>query len=85
VTATLGWVGCAVLVLSIAQSKPGRLRVLNLAASVVLMAYNIAIDAPPQVTMNAILALINVWQLVRLRDDRRSRKSPVPNSTATAR
>lgn len=71
----LGWAGSAVLVLSLTLSNVLRFRALNLLASVVLTVFNAALGIWPMVAMNAAIAGINVWHLVRLlrtRDDERA-------------
>lgn len=68
----VGWGGSAVLIWSLAQSSVLRFRALNLAASLVLTGFNAAIEVWPMVAMNAVIAGINVYFLVRLwrtRDD----------------
>jgi hypothetical protein len=71
----LGWAGSAVLILSLSLSNVLRFRVLNLIASVVLTVFNALLGIWPMVAMNAVIAGINVWHLVRLvrtRDDERT-------------
>lgn len=71
----VGWIGSAVLVWSLAQARVLRFRVLNLAASVVLTAYNAVLGVWPMVAMNAIIAGIDAFhinRLVRTRDDDRT-------------
>ena len=68
----IGWVGSAVLVLSLAQARVLRFRLLNLIASVVLTGYNAALGVWPMVAMNAVIAVLDSYHLVRLlrsRDD----------------
>jgi hypothetical protein len=68
----IGWLGSAVLVWSLAQARVVRFRALNLAASVVLTGYNAALGVWPMVAMNAVIAGLDVYHLVRLlrgRDD----------------
>lgn len=68
----LGWGGSALLVFSIMQARVLRFRALNLIACLVLMIFNGALEIWPMVAMNAALAAINGWFLVRLvreRDD----------------
>lgn len=68
----IGWVGSAVLVLSLAQARVLRFRLLNLVASVVLTGYNAALGVWPMVAMNAVIAVLDAYHLVRLlrsRDD----------------
>lgn len=68
----LGWGGSALLVFSLMQTAVLRFRVLNLAASLILLAFNALLGIWPMVALNAALSLINAWFLVRLlrqRDD----------------
>lgn len=68
----LGWGGSALLVYSLLQSRVLRLRVLNLAACLILTVFNWALEVWPMVGMNIVLALINLWfiaKLVRARHD----------------
>jgi hypothetical protein len=62
----VGWAGSAVLVWSLLQSRILRLRLLNLAGSVVLLAYNGVLRIWPMVGLNAVLAVINLVHLRRL-------------------
>lgn len=68
----LGWGGSALLVYSLLQSSLLRLRVLNLAACLILTVFNWALDVWPMVGMNIVLSAINLWfigQLLRERHD----------------
>lgn len=65
-TSALGWVGCAFLLISLAQSNTLRLRLFNLVACVILVVYNLAIGAEPPAATNALLAAVNLWRLMRL-------------------
>lgn len=62
----LGWGGSAVLVWSILQGRVLRLRAWGLLGSVLLVAYNGLIQVWPMVAMNAVIAGINSYHLVRL-------------------
>ncbi len=62
----LGWTGSAVLVVSLLQSRVLLLRAINLAGSVLLVAYNFALSVWPMVGLNTVLAAINVVFLVRM-------------------
>jgi hypothetical protein len=62
----LGWGGSALLVYSILQTRLLRLRVLNMVASTSLLAFNALIEVWPMVAMNAALASINAYFIVRL-------------------
>jgi hypothetical protein len=59
----VGWAGSALVVWSLLQSRILRLRWINLAGSLVLAAFNLALGVWPMVGLNAALALINVAQL----------------------
>jgi hypothetical protein len=68
----VGWAGGALLVISLLQARVLRFRVLNLAACLVLIAYNGFVGVWPMFGMNIVLSLINVWfivQLLRTRHD----------------
>jgi hypothetical protein len=62
----LGWIGSAILVASLLQGTMMRLRVLNLVAAVMLVAYNIVVETWPMVGMNLAVALIDIWFIVGL-------------------
>lgn len=62
----LGWGGSALLVYSLLQSRLLRLRVLNLAACLILIVFNWALEVWPMVGMNIVLAAINLWFIVKL-------------------
>lgn len=66
----LGWGGSALLVFSILQARVLRFRTLNLVACVVLLVFNALIAVWPMVGMNAVLAVINVYFIVRLARER---------------
>ncbi|WP_205474721.1 YgjV family protein [Nocardioides sp. SYSU D00038] len=66
----LGWGGSALLVFSLLQARVLRFRTYNLVACVILVVFNAAIGVWPMVGMNVVLALINIWFLVRLTRDR---------------
>ena len=66
----VGWGGSALLIFSLLQARVLRFRALNLVASLVLLVFNALLEVWPMVGMNAVLAGINVWFLVRLLRDR---------------
>lgn len=66
----LGWIGSAVLVISLLQTRVMRFRVLNLASCVVLIVFNAAIGVWPMAAMNVVLVGINIWAITRLLRDR---------------
>ena len=71
----LGWAGSALLVWSLLQGRILRLRVLNLIGSLVLLAFNALIEVWPMVALNAVLAGINIFYLVRLLRTRHDEKT----------
>ncbi|UUZ59732.1 YgjV family protein [Nocardioides sp. B-3] len=66
----LGWGGSALPVYSLLQSRLIRLRVLNLAACLILTVFNWALEARPMVGMNIVLAAINLWFILKLLRER---------------
>lgn len=62
----LGWGGSALLVFSLLQARVLRFRTLNLVACLILLVFNAAIAVWPMVGMNAVLAGINLFFIVRL-------------------
>lgn len=80
-TEVLGWAGSALLVYSLLQTRVLRFRLLNLAASVALVVFNAAVAVWPMVAMNAVIAAINIWHVVRLQrtrhDDRHYEVVPI--------
>ena len=71
----LGWGGSALLVYSLLQERVLRFRTLNLAATVVLLVFNALISVWPMVGMNAVLAVINVWFIVKLLGERHDQEA----------
>ena len=66
----IGWLGSAVLVWSLLQTQLRRLRLINLVGCVVLIGYNAALHVWPMVGLNVVLAVINVYHLVRMARER---------------
>ena len=66
----VGWIGSAVLVISLLQTRVMRFRVLNLASCVVLIGYNAAVEVWPMAAMNVVLVGINIWAISRLTRER---------------
>jgi len=66
----LGWGGSALLVYSLLQARVLRFRSLNLVGTMVLLVFNAILGVWPMVGMNAVLAVINVWFIVRLLRER---------------
>lgn len=59
----IGWLGSALLVYSVMQTRVLPFRVLNLAACAVLTAFNAVLGIWPMVAMNLALSAINLWHL----------------------
>ncbi len=59
----IGWIGSALLVISLLQGKMLLLRWLNLAASLLLVGYNAALEVWPMVVMNAAVCVIDAVHL----------------------
>lgn len=62
----VGWLGSALLVGSLLQTRVMRFRVLNTVSCVVLIGYNAALGVWPMAAMNVVLTVINVVVIVRL-------------------
>lgn len=66
----IGWAGSALLVLSLLQARVLRFRTLNLIACLILVFFNAMVEVWPMAAMNAVLAAINIWFIVRLQRER---------------
>jgi hypothetical protein len=62
----VGWAGSGLLVWSLLQTRILRLRALNLTGSLILLFFNAVLRVWPMVGLNAVLAAINIFYLVRL-------------------
>lgn len=70
----IGWLGSALLVASLLQTRLMRLRVLNLIACLILIGFNAALAVWPMVGMNIVLSAINIYfiaKMLRQRHDSR--------------
>lgn len=67
-----GWIGSALLIVSLLQTRVLRFRILNLAASLILVLFNALLAVWPMVGMNAAVCVINVVFIIRLLRDWRS-------------
>ncbi|WP_182113659.1 MULTISPECIES: hypothetical protein [unclassified Actinotalea] len=61
----IGWLGSALLVASLLQTRVLRFRVLNTISCVVLIGYNAALGVWPMAVMNVVLTVINITVVVR--------------------
>ena len=62
----VGWVGSAVLVVSLLQTRVMRFRVLNTISCVLLVGYNAVLGVWPMVALNVVLVVVNLAVVVRL-------------------
>ena len=62
----VGWLGSALLVVSLMQARVLRFRVLNLVACIVLTGFNAVLEIWPMVAMNIVLSVINLWHIRKL-------------------
>ena len=63
----IGWLGSGILVWSLMQTQILRLRVFNLVGCFIHIGYNAVVGVWPMVGLNIALAIINIYNLVRLR------------------
>jgi hypothetical protein len=66
----IGWIGSALVILSLAQARVLRFRWLNLAGAVLAVAYNVVLAIWPFAAMNAVIAVIDLYWLRRLYAER---------------
>ncbi len=63
----IGWIGSAMVVLSLAQARVWRFRVMNFAGAVLATFYNAVLGIWPFAAMNGIIAVIDAYWMARLR------------------
>lgn len=68
----IGYLGSALVLVSMLMTSVVRLRIINLIGSVIFAGYAIAIRSYPTAIMNICLAGINVYHLVRIFNEQRS-------------
>ncbi|MBO3086214.1 YgjV family protein [Cellulomonas fengjieae] len=66
----VGWVGSLLVIVSLTQARVLRFRVLNLVGAVIATAYNAIVGIWPFAVMNGVIAVIDVYWLVRLHRER---------------
>lgn len=66
----VGWIGSLLVIVSLAQARVLRFRVLNLAGALIATVYNTIVGIWPFAVMNAVIAVIDVYWLVRLLRER---------------
>lgn len=62
----VGWIGSAILVWSLLQTRIVRLRVINLVGCIILIVFNTLAGVWPMMGLNVGLAVINVYHLRKL-------------------
>jgi len=65
-----GWTGSLLVIVSLTQARVLRFRVLNLIGAVLATGYNAIIGVWPFAVMNGVIAVIDVYWLVRLQRER---------------
>ena len=60
-----GYIGTALVITSMMMKSLNKLRIFNIAGSIISMLYSIATGAWPIVVMNAFLICINTYHLIR--------------------
>lgn len=68
----IGWIGSALVVVSLMQARVLRFRVMNLAGSAIATGYNLWIEIWPFAVMNGVISIIDIywlWRLLRERHD----------------
>jgi hypothetical protein len=68
----VGWIGSAILVWSLVQTRILRLRVINLVGCIILIVFNTVAGVWPMAGLNIGLAIINVYHLRQLLSSRHS-------------
>lgn len=68
-----GYIGTALIILSMTMKSMNKLRILNVAGSVISVIYSVIISAWPTVILNVCLAAINLYHLI---------KTHLPHTTA---
>ena len=66
----VGWIGSALVIVSLTQARVLRFRLLNLAGAVLAVVYNLALSIWPFAAMNLVIAVIDVYWLRRLLGER---------------
>ena len=80
----LGWLGSGLIVASLVHTRPVPFRLLNLASSIVLLVFNLAIGLWSMVVLNSVILIVNLWHLRALAGRRRS-PAPSKSPRATSR
>ncbi len=68
----IGYIGSALVLVSMLMTSVVRLRIINLIGSVIFAGYALAISSYPTAVMNICLAGINIYHLIKLFNEQRS-------------
>ena len=60
-----GYIGTALVIISMMMTSVTKLRIFNIAGSIISMIYSFLVQAYPVVLLNACLAVINLFHLIR--------------------
>ncbi len=71
---TIGYIGSALVLVSMLMTSVVRLRIINLIGSIIFAGYAIAIASYPTALMNIALAIINIYHIIKLYNEQRSYK-----------
>lgn len=63
----IGWIGSALVVLSLAQARVWRFRIMNFAGAILATFYNAVLGIWPFAAMNGVIAVIDAYWIVRLK------------------
>ena len=64
-----GYIGTALIILSMTMKSINKLRMLNISGSVISVIYSLLISAWPTVILNVCLASINTYHLIKAHRD----------------
>lgn len=67
----IGWIGSVLVVVSLAQARVWRFRILNFAGAVLATFYNAVLGIWPFAAMNGIIAVIDAYWIARLQRESR--------------
>ena len=62
-----GYIGTALVIISMMMRSINKLRMFNIAGSIISMIYAIATNTWPIAIMNGVLVIVNVYQLIRVK------------------
>ncbi|MCU0279841.1 MAG: hypothetical protein MUE31_13255 [Candidatus Nanopelagicales bacterium] len=71
-----GWIGSGLIVLSLAQARVWRFRVMNFIGAVIATVYNAMLSIWPFAAMNLIIAVIDAYWIVKLNRERQPQSHP---------